>query len=157
MDPEKENIEAWRICSDGVTASLCLRCHSWWWLVTKSHVACRLLLEKHAGLRTLLYGIRLHRGGLSHRNSNNWCFVCIACGRLGATISSLVYEQLLVLTGNFTCFFFVLAGAALIIVFLTDFLPYETLNQSLSNSLPNMKEPSAYGAMEKARDRDRLA
>jgi len=70
----------------------------------------------------------------------------IAFGRLGSTMSPLVYEKLFADTGTFVVFFYMLAGLVFINLLVIDFLPIETHNADLKDTLEDFK--SEYGATE---------
>lgn len=76
------------------------------------------------------------------------CSVNIAFGRLGATISPLVFEQLQKMTGSYAAFFYVIAGALFSSLLLVDFLPIETYNTALANSIGELEKNKEYGATE---------
>jgi hypothetical protein len=70
----------------------------------------------------------------------------IAFGRVGAVLSPLIYEQLRDWTGSFSIFFYLLAGMCVINGILVDFLPIETYNSKLKNSLKDLENYDSYGA-----------
>lgn len=71
--------------------------------------------------------------------------VCIAFGRVGATISPLVFEYTTSTTGSFACFFYVLAVMTLCNLLMIDFLPYETFNAPLTSRLDDLEKLHGYG------------
>lgn len=72
--------------------------------------------------------------------------VNIAFGRVGATLSPLLYEYLRHWTGSFEVFFYFQACTTLINLILVEFLPIETYNAALMHSLNDLEKYQDYGA-----------
>jgi putative MFS transporter len=76
------------------------------------------------------------------------CSFNIAAGRIGSTISPLVYEKMKDATGSHAGFFYMLTGFIFINLVLIDFLPIETYNAPLADTIDDNTKSVDYGATE---------
>ncbi|CAE7239050.1 SVOP [Symbiodinium natans] len=65
------------------------------------------------------------------------CGICLACGRLAAMLGPLVFEGLFAFTGTWLSFFLMMAGFAVLNLYLVDLIP-ETANKILDD----LRKPS---------------
>jgi len=63
------------------------------------------------------------------------CGFAFASGRLAAMLAPLAFEKLTALTGSYGAFFYVMAGSCLLNLLVIDFLPVETFNSALADSI----------------------
>jgi len=78
----------------------------------------------------------------------------VGCGRIGAVLAPLAYESLMVLTGTWTTFFYMMASSAAVTCILPFFLPFETRGMVLKDSVDEIHfaESMIPGLCEKAHE-----
>mmetsp|Transcript_68405 Transcript_68405/g.108560 ORF Transcript_68405/g.108560 Transcript_68405/m.108560 type:complete len:216 (+) Transcript_68405:1-648(+) len=82
--------------------------------------------------------------------------ISLAAGRSAAMLAPLVYEKLTELSGNFSTFFYIGAALCVINLLMMDFLPYETFESSLKESIEDDETPSYGGVPEMSGTSNRL-
>lgn len=66
--------------------------------------------------------------------------VSLGCGKLGAIVAPLAYEQLLLSTGTWTTFFYMMAAMMTVTSILPFFLPFETRGMILKDSVQEIPD-----------------